>query len=277
MRLGGLNAKHVGELKQLRAELEISGKHTCLSEKQEPVAIGAYEVVNENGNEWELVYPAAIHKYKSIPAERITQTFYTNPVRTKDLTPEEIKLPVDVVIGCGTVKAGCSLQTLLARIKVINETWIPKIQLALQHKRGCAYERIDQDPSECTCGVTEAKNLLNSNQPVKQEPVAWCVENPNGNPPVLIYGNGAVLKPGDKLYAAPVDAKAIQAEADIELQREIVRLQAIIDEQRSGAESIKKNLDWVRAEALEEAACAVETESQDSTRYEFAAAIRVLK
>lgn len=35
------------------------------------------------------------------------------------------------------------------------------------------------------------------------EAVAWCVANPNGdNPPVLIYGNGAMLKPGDQLYLA---------------------------------------------------------------------------
>lgn len=34
--------------------------------------------------------------------------------------------------------------------------------------------------------------------------VAYCVANPNGgNPPVLIYGNGAVLKAGDQLFAAP--------------------------------------------------------------------------
>ncbi len=44
----------------------------------EPV-VGAYEVVNESGTEWELVYPAAIHKYKMIPEHRITQTFYTTP------------------------------------------------------------------------------------------------------------------------------------------------------------------------------------------------------
>lgn len=53
--------------------------------EQEPV-IGAYEVVNEKGDEWSLVYPAAVHRYKSIPEERITQTFYAAPVRTKDLT-----------------------------------------------------------------------------------------------------------------------------------------------------------------------------------------------
>jgi len=57
--------------------------------EQEPV-IGAYEVVNEKGDEWSLVYPAAVHRYKSIPEERITQTFYAAPVRTKDLTDDEI-------------------------------------------------------------------------------------------------------------------------------------------------------------------------------------------
>lgn len=44
--------------------------------------------------------------------------------------PEEIKLPVDVTIGCGTVKAGCTLQTLLTRIKIINETWEPKLKMS---------------------------------------------------------------------------------------------------------------------------------------------------
>ena len=112
--------------------------------EQEPVAW-----MNEERNTitWNELYPNMT-------------PLYAAPVRTKELAPEEIKLPVDVVIGCGTIKAGCSLQTLLKKIEVINETWIPKMQSALQHKRGCAYERIDQDPSECTCGVTEARELF---------------------------------------------------------------------------------------------------------------------
>ena len=105
-------------------------------------------------------------------------------------------------------------------------------------------------------------------------------------PPEDAYDEGTL----EPLYAAPVDAKAIQAEADIELQREIVRLQAIIDEQRSGAESIKKNLDWVRAEALEEAAkvaagydampwkhCQTSAHAADMVSSSIAAAIRGLK
>lgn len=38
------------------------------------------------------------------------------------------------------------------------------------------------------------------------EPVAWCVKNPNGDvPPVLIFGNGMAIKPGDKLFLAAPD------------------------------------------------------------------------
>lgn len=70
--------------------------------EQEPV-IGAYEVVNEKGDEWSLVYPAAVHRYKSIPEERITQTFYAAPVRTKDLTDDEIESIVD---GVGAYEVG---------------------------------------------------------------------------------------------------------------------------------------------------------------------------
>ena len=55
--------------------------------EQEPV-IGAYEVVNEKGDEWSLVYPAAVHRYKSIPEERITQTFYAAPVEPVKQEPE---------------------------------------------------------------------------------------------------------------------------------------------------------------------------------------------
>ena len=119
------------------------------------------------------------------------------------VSPADIKLPVDVTIGCGTIKAGCSLQTLLKRIEVINKTWVPKIQSALQHKRGCNYERIDQDQSECTCGVTEIREVLADHsgdanemvaEPVKQEPVADKVLR--------------LLEP-----FMPVDAKVIRAEA----------------------------------------------------------------
>ena len=78
--------------KATRAEkIAMSGVYEVPVEQaeQEPV-IGAYEVVNEKGDEWSLVYPAAVHRYKSIPEERITQTFYAAPVRTKDLTDDEI-------------------------------------------------------------------------------------------------------------------------------------------------------------------------------------------
>jgi len=48
------------------------------AEKQEPVAIGCYEVINEE-NEYELVYPPAVHKFKMVPESSIVQTFYTAP------------------------------------------------------------------------------------------------------------------------------------------------------------------------------------------------------
>ena len=132
-------------------------------------------------------------------------------------------------------------------------------------------------------------------QPVKQEPVAWilpedlevllALKEKCGE--ISVYGyqrSKFATNPKDAavpLYAAPVDAKAIRAEADIKLQREIMRLQAIIDEQRNGAESIKKNLDFVRAEALEEAAKVCDepsyTQQRAKTSAECAAAIRSLK
>ena len=113
-------------------------------------------------------------------------------------------------------------------------------------------------------------------EPVKQEPVTY-IGNLNEFTAFNLVADGYELT--DPLYAAPVDAKAIRAEADIELQREIVRLQAIIDEQRSGAESIKKNLDWVRAEALDEAAKVCEQDEFQiyETAERCAAAIRGLK
>ncbi|MCG2586546.1 hypothetical protein [Massilia sp. TS11] len=43
--------------------------------------------------------------------------------------------------------------------------------------------------------------------------VAWCVENPDNKAQVFIYGNGAVLKPGDKLYlraTPPTDAQSVR-------------------------------------------------------------------
>jgi hypothetical protein len=58
---------------------------------QEPVAIGAYEVVNEAGNEWSLVYPQAVHKYKMIPENRITQTFYTAPPTAPNLNCKSVQ------------------------------------------------------------------------------------------------------------------------------------------------------------------------------------------
>lgn len=76
--------------------------------------------------------------------------------------PEDIKLPVDVTIGCGTIKAGCSLQTLLTRIEVINHTWAPKLAYALNTPQLQAY----QDKPFCMSDQATPRA-----KPVIQEPV----------------------------------------------------------------------------------------------------------
>jgi len=50
---------------------------------------------------------------------------------------------------------------------------------ALEHKRSCAYKRIDQNPSECTCGVTEAitalqEALAHSGEATEMVGCAYC-------------------------------------------------------------------------------------------------------
>jgi len=71
---------HQNQINGLRAVItKFKEKNTPPVVPQGEPVVGAYEVVNESGTEWELVYPAAIHKYKMIPEHRITQTFYTAP------------------------------------------------------------------------------------------------------------------------------------------------------------------------------------------------------
>lgn len=64
--------------------------------EQEPVAIGCYEIANHN-NEFELVYPEAIHKYKWFTESDIVRIFYTAPPSKPwvDLSVDEIYQAAD--------------------------------------------------------------------------------------------------------------------------------------------------------------------------------------
>ena len=98
---------------------------------------------------------------------------------------------------------------------------------ALAHKRSCAYKRIDQNPSECTCGVTEALTAmrealagdnLSPTEQEEQEPVAWVkFQNGEITHAELSDGSGSDMDLSDwtPLYAAPVRTKDL---TDVEIR-----------------------------------------------------------